>query len=58
MSAPLTQQIKDGFSDVAAAFDMTWELHDTRQPMRVLLMVSSMTIAATCCTATTRARST
>src|SRR5450830_1640323 len=28
------------FDDVAKAFDMAWELHDTRQPMRVLLMVS------------------
>ncbi|WP_312934229.1 formyltetrahydrofolate deformylase [Pseudomonas sp.] len=33
-------QLKAGFADVAHAFGMQWELHDTRQPMRVLLMVS------------------
>lgn len=33
-------QLKAGFEDVAKAFDMQWELHDTREPMRVLLMVS------------------
>lgn len=30
--------IKEGFSDVAKAFDMTWELHDTREPMRVMFL--------------------
>ena len=34
------QQIQDGFVDVAERFEMTWELHDTTEPMRVLLMVS------------------
>lgn len=34
------QQIEDGFADVAERFAMSWELHDTREPMRVLLMVS------------------
>ncbi|MBD8573189.1 formyltetrahydrofolate deformylase [Pseudomonas syringae] len=34
------QQLKAGFSDVAGAFAMDWELHDSREPMRVLLMVS------------------
>lgn len=33
-------QLKAGFEDVAQAFGMQWELYDTRQPMRVLLMVS------------------
>jgi formyltetrahydrofolate deformylase len=33
------QQIKAGFSDVAQAFDMPGN-YDTREPMRVLLMVS------------------
>ncbi|WP_295477972.1 formyltetrahydrofolate deformylase [uncultured Pseudomonas sp.] len=33
-------RLKAGFTDVATDFDMDWELHDTRQPMRVLLMVS------------------
>jgi len=32
--------LKAGFEDVAQAFGMQWELYDTRQPMRVLLMVS------------------
>ncbi|MEG5264018.1 formyltetrahydrofolate deformylase [Pseudomonas sp. JDS28PS106] len=32
--------LKAGFEDVAQSFDMSWELHDTRKPMRVLLMVS------------------
>ena len=34
------EQIRAGFADVAQAFDMQWELYDTREPMRVLLMVS------------------
>ena len=34
------QQIEDGFVEVAERFEMAWELHDTREPMRVLLMVS------------------
>ena len=34
------QQIEDGFAEVAERFEMAWELHDTREPMRVLLMVS------------------
>ena len=34
------QQIEDGFAEVAERFAMSWELHDTREPMRVLLMVS------------------
>lgn len=34
------QQIEDGFADVAERFAMSWELHDTTEPMRVLLMVS------------------
>ncbi|MFT0621742.1 formyltetrahydrofolate deformylase [Ectopseudomonas guguanensis] len=34
------QQIQDGFAEVAERFAMSWELHDTREPMRVLLMVS------------------
>jgi len=33
-------QLQAGFKDVAQAFGMQWELYDTRQPMRVLLMVS------------------
>ncbi|CAH0650187.1 MULTISPECIES: formyltetrahydrofolate deformylase [Pseudomonas] len=33
-------QLQAGFEDVAQAFGMQWELYDTRQPMRVLLMVS------------------
>ncbi|WP_407309297.1 formyltetrahydrofolate deformylase [Pseudomonas sp. nanlin1] len=33
-------QLKAGFEDVARAFTMQWSLHDTREPMRVLLMVS------------------
>ena len=33
-------QLKGGFEEVASAFGMQWELHDTRAPMRVLLMVS------------------
>ncbi|MBC3489459.1 formyltetrahydrofolate deformylase [Pseudomonas taiwanensis] len=32
--------LRDGFTDVAHNFDMTWELHDSSKPMRVLLMVS------------------
>jgi formyltetrahydrofolate deformylase len=32
--------LKAGFSEVAEVFAMDWELHDTRKPMRVLLMVS------------------
>lgn len=32
--------LKAGFSEVASVFAMDWELHDTREPMRVLLMVS------------------
>ncbi|MDH0621835.1 formyltetrahydrofolate deformylase [Pseudomonas chengduensis] len=34
------QQIQGGFAEVAERFAMSWELHDTREPMRVLLMVS------------------
>jgi formyltetrahydrofolate deformylase len=34
------EQIRAGFADVAQAFDMQWALYDTREPMRVLLMVS------------------
>ena len=34
------QQIQDGFAEVAERFSMSWELHDTTEPMRVLLMVS------------------
>ena len=34
------QQIEHGFADVAERFAMSWELHDTTEPMRVLLMVS------------------
>jgi len=34
------QQIEDGFAEVAERFEMAWELHDTREPLRVLLMVS------------------
>lgn len=34
------QQIEHGFADVAERFEMSWELHDTTEPMRVLLMVS------------------
>ncbi|WP_445940035.1 formyltetrahydrofolate deformylase, partial [Pseudomonas syringae group genomosp. 3] len=34
------QQLKAGFDAVAKDFAMQWELHDTRRPMRVLLMVS------------------
>jgi formyltetrahydrofolate deformylase len=34
------QQIDDGFAEVAERFTMSWELHDTTEPMRVLLMVS------------------
>ncbi|AVO51897.1 formyltetrahydrofolate deformylase [Ectopseudomonas mendocina] len=34
------QLIQDGFVDVAERFEMNWELHDTTEPMRVLLMVS------------------
>lgn len=34
------QQIQDGFAEVAQRFSMSWELHDTTEPMRVLLMVS------------------
>ncbi|MBI6741726.1 formyltetrahydrofolate deformylase [Pseudomonas syringae] len=34
------QQLKTGFDAVANDFAMQWELHDTRRPMRVLLMVS------------------
>ncbi|WP_322981366.1 formyltetrahydrofolate deformylase [Pseudomonas sp. C11] len=34
------QQIEDGFAEVAERFTMSWELHDTTEPMRVLLMVS------------------
>jgi formyltetrahydrofolate deformylase len=34
------QQIEDGFAEVAERFAMSWELHDTTEPMRVLLMVS------------------
>ncbi|WP_458729878.1 formyltetrahydrofolate deformylase [Pseudomonas brenneri] len=33
-------QLKAGFEVVASDFAMQWELHDTRDPMRVLLMVS------------------
>ncbi len=33
-------ELKAGFEDVAGAFAMQWSLHDTREPMRVLLMVS------------------
>lgn len=33
-------RVKAGFADVANRFAMQWELHDTRQPMRVLMMVS------------------
>jgi formyltetrahydrofolate deformylase len=33
-------RVKAGFADVANRFAMHWELHDTRQPMRVLMMVS------------------
>lgn len=32
--------IKAGFDAVASQFDMTWELHSSDRPMRVLLMVS------------------
>ncbi|WP_213880426.1 formyltetrahydrofolate deformylase [Pseudomonas sp. dw_358] len=32
--------LKAGFVDVAQRFEMTWELFDNQQPMRVLLMVS------------------
>lgn len=32
--------LRAGFSSVAEAFDMTWQLHSAEQPMRVLLMVS------------------
>jgi formyltetrahydrofolate deformylase len=32
--------IEQGFVDIAGKFDMTWELHDSARPMRVLLMVS------------------
>ncbi|PVZ19783.1 MULTISPECIES: formyltetrahydrofolate deformylase [unclassified Pseudomonas] len=34
------EQIKAGFDAVAQRFDMSWELFDSRQPLRVLLMVS------------------
>lgn len=34
------QQIEHGFAEVAERFEMSWELHDTTEPMRVLLMVS------------------
>ena len=33
-------EVEQGFTDVAARFDMQWTLHSTSQPMRVLLMVS------------------
>ena len=32
--------ISEGFVDVAAQFDMRWEIHDTDQPTKVLIMVS------------------
>ncbi|KDE41414.1 Formyltetrahydrofolate deformylase [Nitrincola lacisaponensis] len=32
--------IEAGFDSVASRFDMTWELHSSDRPMRVLLMVS------------------
>ncbi|UFH51136.1 formyltetrahydrofolate deformylase [Pseudomonas sp. KNUC1026] len=34
------EQIKAGFEAVAERFEMSWELFDSRQPLRVLLMVS------------------
>ena len=34
------EQLKAGFVDVAGKFGMAWELFDSSQPMRVLLMVS------------------
>lgn len=41
MGTPATwNRIRAGFADVAQAFDMQWALYDTREPMRVLLMVS------------------
>jgi len=38
--APDLERLKAGFGEVAGTFAMDWELHDTRQPMGVLLMVS------------------
>ncbi|MDR6676316.1 formyltetrahydrofolate deformylase [Pseudomonas oryzihabitans] len=34
------QAIRDGFEDIAVPFDMHWRLFNSKQPMRVLLMVS------------------
>ena len=33
-------EIRDGFQPVAKTFDMTWEIHDSQERMKVLLMVS------------------
>ncbi|HVK90265.1 MAG TPA: formyltetrahydrofolate deformylase [Mycoplana sp.] len=33
-------EIRDGFQPVAKAFDMTWQVHDSQERMKVLLMVS------------------
>ncbi|WP_434772331.1 formyltetrahydrofolate deformylase [Pseudomonas entomophila] len=35
-----TLQLETGFADVAGRFDMSWSLHSSASPMRVLLMVS------------------
>jgi len=32
--------LREGFADIAAAFDMTWGIHDTASRMKVLVMVS------------------
>lgn len=32
--------VREGFSEVATEFDMSWEIHDKSKPCRVLIMVS------------------
>lgn len=34
------ESLKPGFAPVAQEFDMAWQIHDHRRPMKVLLMVS------------------
>lgn len=39
-STPSFEQLKENFHSISGGFSMNWELHDTSQKMRVLIMVS------------------